>query len=92
MKNIFFNSKKALEEKRVKEEMALANKEESNYLDNLKKDELFQKYIIEKRIKAPIKLLDTIQNLPKENRDLEVEIRKGTINALKGIFHSIVNV
>jgi hypothetical protein len=92
MKNIFFNSKKAKEESDAKRRLEEETREEIAYLDTLKSDQRFQKYILEKRIKAPIALLGTIQTLGKDNLAVEVEVRKATIKALQDIFNSIMNV
>lgn len=92
MKNIFFNSKKAKEEADAKRRLEEETRDEIAYLDTLKADQRFQKYILEKRIKAPIDLLGTIQTLGKGNLAVEVEVRKATIKALQDIFNSIMNV
>lgn len=92
MKNIFFNSKKAKEESDAKRRLEEETREEIAYIDTLKADQRFQKYILEKRIKSPIALLGTIQTLGKDNLAVEVEVRKATIKALQDIFNSIMNV
>ena len=92
MKNIFFNSKKAKEEADAKKRLEEETREEIAYIDTLKADQRFQKYILEKRIKSPIALLGTIQTLGKDNLAVEVEVRKATIKALQDIFNSIMNV
>lgn len=91
MRNIFFNSKKAEKERLEKARLEEEGRDEREYLEILKKDERFKKYILEKRISNPIALLDTIQTLPKENLDIEVEVRRNTVKALRDIFNSIMN-
>lgn len=91
MKNIFFNSKKAKAEAEEKKRIDAESKEETAYLETLKVDTRFQKYIIEKRIKNPIALLSTIKTLGKGNLEVEVEVRKATVKALEDIFNSIMN-
>lgn len=90
MRNVFFNSKKAEEEKLERERIEKLRKEEKGYLEMLTKDERFHKYII-KKFDDTISLLDTIQNLPDKNKDTEVQIRKGVIKALTDIKESIIN-
>lgn len=91
MRNIFWNSKKAKEEADIKKRLADEAKEENAYLDILKADTRFQKYILEKRIKNPIALLSTIKTLGKDNLEIEVQVRKATVKALEDIFNSIMN-
>lgn len=90
MKNLFYSRQKAKEEAEEKARIEQESREEREYLSVLVKDELFQKYIIQKRIKQPVALLDTIQNLPSTNLDVEVQVRKGTVKALKDIFNSLI--
>lgn len=90
MRNLFYNKRKAQEEADEKARIEQESREEREYLSALAKDELFQKYIVQKRIKQPIALLDTIQNLPNTNLDVEVQVRKGTVKALKDIFNSLL--
>lgn len=91
MRNIFWNSKKAKEEADIKKRLEEEAKEENAYLDILKADTRFQKYILEKRIKNPIALLSTIKTLGKDNLEIEVQVRKATVKALEDIFNSIMN-
>lgn len=91
VKNIFFNSKKAKAEAEEKKRIEAELKEETDYIEILKADTRFQKYIIEKRIKNPIALLSTIKTLGKGNLEVEVEVRKATVKALEDIFNSIMN-
>lgn len=91
LKNIFFNSKKAKEEADEKKRIEAEAKEEIAYIETLKVDTRFQKYIIEKRIKNPIAILESIKTLPKTNLDIEVEVRRNTVKALEDIFNSIMN-
>lgn len=89
MRNVFFNSAKAKKEADAKKLLKEEQKEESAYLEILKADERFQKYIIEKRIKAPIALLSDIMSTPQmgaEQLEKEVAARKSTVRALKEIF------
>jgi hypothetical protein len=90
MRNVFFNSKKAEEERIEREKLEKERKEERDYLSMLSNDERFQKYIL-KRFDDTISLLDTIQNLPEKNKDIEVQIRKGVIKSLTDIKESIIN-
>lgn len=90
MKNLFYNKQKAKEEAEEMARIEQESREEREYLSVLVKDELFQKYIVQKRIKQPIALLDTIQTLPSANLDVEVQVRKGTVKALKDIFNSLL--
>lgn len=94
MKNLFFNPKKAEEEKKLREKLELENKEENEYLEILKNDERFQKYIVEKRLKVPIETLKDIMTTPNmsaEQLAKEVDARKSTVRTLQEIFNSIIN-
>lgn len=92
MKNLWFNSKKAKEEADEKERVKVADREEKNYLAILRGDKLFQKYIIEKRLKANITSLSDITNIPNMTAELlerEVMARNSTVRVLKDIVNSI---
>lgn len=94
MRNLFFNPKKAEEEKKFREQLELENKEENEYLEILKNDERFQKYIVDKRLKAPIETLKDIMTTPNmsaEQLAKEVDARKSTVRTLQEIFNSIIN-
>lgn len=94
MKNVFFNTKKAREEAEAKMKLALEKKEEEIYLESLKKDPRFQKYILEKRLKAPINELSDIMSTPTlsaEQLEKEIAARKSTVRVLQNIFHSIID-
>ena len=94
IKNIFFNSKKAKEEADEKARLEAENAEENDYIAILKADTRFQKYILEKRPKAPIARLSDIMSTPQMTADQlekEVAARKSTVRALQEIFNSIMN-
>lgn len=94
VRNIFFNSKKAKAELEEKKRIEAESKEENSYLEILKADTRFQKYILEKRLKAPIARLSDIMSTPQmtaEQLEKEVAARKSTVRALQDIFNSIMN-
>lgn len=94
MKQLFYNKEKAEKEAASKELLASQQKEELLYLEKLMADPLFQKYIVEKRIKARVAELSDLTNIPSmtpEALEREVTCRNATIRVLKDIFSSIIN-
>ena len=96
MKNIFFNPKKAEKERVEKARLEEEGREEREYLEILKADERFKKYVLEKRLNSVIARLSDSMSTPDgvmtpEQLEREIAARKSTVRALKDIFNSIMN-